>query len=309
MKELHIISRPKRLEDVIGQPEVIEALKRKYAKGAIPSAIALTGPSGCGKTTIAFILKRLLGAKNDFHQVECGKEGGIDTIRKITDGEMQLVPKGKAIMFLLEEAHKLTDAAQQALLVPTEHPPPNVYWVISTTDWQKIIPALKSRFMEFKLKPLHDEDMLSGILKPALLKSKSKVSDKVLTKIIECSDGSPRRALRFLEKVLDLDSDRDRLSAIEPDAVLKVAFDLVKILLWDRPSWEKAVNVLKGLTEEPETVRRMIMSVAGTELLKCNKNADRAAGVIKSFQYFLDSGKAGYSQLLVMAYDCCRKGK
>lgn len=308
MKEFHTKFRPKELDTLIGQPEVVEALKRKHKRGDIPQAIALTGPPGTGKTTVAFILRRLLGARHDFHQIECGKEGGIDTIRKITDGEMRLVPKGKAIMFLLEEAHKLTDAAQQALLVPTEHPPENVHWVISTTDWQKIIPALKTRFMEFKLKPLSDDDMRQVIAK-AVKATKSEISTKVLDKIVECSDGSPRRALRYLEKVLDLDSDKDRLDAIEPDAVRKVAFDLVKTLLWEKPDWTKAAAVLRDLVEEPEMVRRMVMAVAGTELLKCNKNADRAAGVIGCFQYFLDTGKAGYSQLLAMAYACCSRRK
>ncbi len=305
MKSIYNLCRPTALDDLVGQSELVKSLKRKHKANSIPTAIALTGPSGCGKSTVAYILRKLLKCVgSDFTVVECGKEGGIDTIRDITRSQMNLMPKGENLIFLLEEGHKLTDAAQQSLLVPTEHPPDNVYWIISTTDYVKIIPALKNRFIEFRLKPLNDDDMLNGVLKPAIKRLSAKIDSSVLTKIIECSEGSPRRALRFLEKVIDLDQVQEQLDEVQPEAVRKV-----KILLWGRPEWSKAAEVLKYTTEEPEMVRRMVMAVAGTELLKCNKNTDRAAGIIKTFQYQCDTGKAGYSQLLTMAYDCCPKRK
>ena len=134
--------RPKSFKTFIGNQKTIEAVQG-ILDGRTHSFM-ITGPTGCGKTTMGRIIaKELQCLGDDFCEMDSADFRGIDTIRNLRK-QIQYRPiekDSKCRVFLMDEVHKLTGDAQAALLKNLEEPPDHIYFILCTTDPQKVISA------------------------------------------------------------------------------------------------------------------------------------------------------------------------
>lgn len=297
--------RPKTFEKVIGCKETAMALKSKLDEGTLQHAILITGPSGCGKTTLARLIKDRIGCSEmDFQEINCADTKGIDTIRNIRYA-MFLSPAGGPVrMWLMDECHLLTSAAQSALLKITEDTPPHVYFVFATTDPQKLIPTLRSRFTPHQVRLLYDEEA-KGLLNEVAKKEGVNLSTKTIDKLIESAQGSARVLLVLLEKIASIpEEDREKVTE---DAIraMNESIDICKAMMERPPQWKKVAKILQNLKEEPESVRRAILGFARYVLLR--DGTWESYNVIRSLDRNLfDSGAAG---LAAGCYEACNSKK
>jgi len=291
MTELYKRYRPKTLDRVAGNEETKASLKNMLERKTLPHTLLLHGPSGCGKTTIARILKDMLGCHDlDFKEVNSSSFRGIDTIRDI-QRVMNLSPAaGPVRVYLLDEAHKMSNDAQNAALKMLEDTPPHVYFFICTTDPQKLIKAFLTRCCEMPVRSLHEKEAIA-LLERVAKKESITLSDDIRDQLVDAAQGSARTLLVLLDKIANL-SDEERTAAIEAKlAEENEAIDLCRALI-KKESWQKVAGILKNLKGEPEATRWAVLGYARSVLL--NKESHQAYLVIDCFKNnFYDSKDSG----------------
>lgn len=291
---LYLKYRPKTFKSFIGNEKTLKSLKSiiKRDRKDVPHAMLFTGPSGCGKTTLARITaKKLKCSKEDFHELDAADFRGIDTVREIRKYINFCPTSGDCSAWLLDECHKLTTDAQDALLKALEDTPEHVYFLLATTDPQKLIKTIRNRCMEFSVSPLTDEQLIQ--LMNTVIESESKsVPEDVIEQIAMDVVGSSRAALVILDMIIDLDED-DMLEAAKQRAVEEnQVIELCRALLHSR-SWKDIAKILKSIDQDPEKMRRMVLGYCNSVLL----NSGNSMGVYEIMDAFrdnfFDTGKAG----------------
>lgn len=279
---LYLKYRPTEFNQIIGNSDVIASLEgmvKDIAK--CPHSFLFTGETGCGKTTIGRIIATRLGAKGaDLREVDSADFRGIDTIRDIRKQSQYMPLESPVRVWLLDEVHKLTNDAQNALLKILEDTPKHVYFILCTTDPQKLIPTLKGRCSQFQVKPLTDGQMFQ------LLRSVVKAEGESLAKIVYeqitmDSLGHPRNALQILDQVLRVDGEKRLEVAKQSAEQQSLSIELCRALIGKQP-WKKVAGILEGLKDqEPESIRRHVLGYAQAVLLKGENNT--AAAVLEAF--------------------------
>ena len=179
--------RPKLLEDCVGQEELVISLENQFTSGRIPHFYILHGPIGSGKTTFARILAMALQLgpkpvspfsipsevwtkynKYDIKEINAANQNGVDDVRAIIESVRYMpIAPSKAKVVILDEAHQLTAAAQNALLTETEDVSKHVYYIFCTSNVSKIIPALQRRAYMMNPKALGTDDIYELLRKAA----------------------------------------------------------------------------------------------------------------------------------------------
>lgn len=289
-EELYKKYRPKTLAGVVGNETTVNLLRNMLEKGTIPHTILLQGASGCGKTTLARILQRSLECSElDFIELNCSDFRGVETIRDIAK-QMHFSPTGgKCRIWLLDEVHQMTKDAQNAALKILEDTPSHVYFLLCTTDPQKLISTIRNRCCQLSVELL-SEASLRKLLDRVLKKEEVDLKEDLLDMIIDASAGSARKALVILDSVLNL-PEEEREAAIKNDPEEKEVLELCRALIKGE-SWSRIASLLKGIKADPEAVRYFVLGYARTCLLSA-KNA-RAAAIIDAFSCnFYDSKESG----------------
>jgi len=291
--ELYKKYRPVTFDRVNGQNAAIKSLSSFVEKNKIPHAILFTGPSGCGKTTLARIVaKHLDCGPSDFYELNCADVTGIDEVRKIRQCMSYAPMGGKSRVWIIDEAHKLSNAAQNAFLKMLEDTPRHVYFMLCTTEPKKLITTIRTRCTPIHLKAVSNDAIVTTI-NYILRKEKTEISNKIIDKIIEVSDGSVRHALVILDQIIGLTNEDDQLANIVPPAAQIAAIDIFKTLMYGKPTWSKIAPILKGIEEESEGIRRLVLACARNTLLS-DKNVQRAYIIIEEFRdNYFDCGAAG----------------
>lgn len=288
--------RPKKWEQMIGQPEAVAILRAMLRKKSVEHFLLFTGPSGCGKTTAARIMKRELNCADiDFCEIDAADDRGIDAVREIKR-KMTIYPfsgKKGCRIYLLDEVHMMMGTAQNALLKALEDTPDWVYFILCTTDPHKLLRTILTRASEVKFRSLtHDE--LEKHVKDVCHKEQGDVSEEVLDAIVDQSEGSPRKALKLLGQVITLTDEGEQLEAVRCTQTKAAAIQLARTLMDVKANWPNVAELLKELEDEPEALRRMILGYATQVLLGGGKGGVRAFLLIKAFEMnYYDSGKAG----------------
>jgi len=305
--ELHKKYRPTHLKNIIGQDMAVKLLQGKIDNNNVPHAILLTGPSGVGKTTIARCLRKPLKCHlREFREYDIGDVGGIDEIRGIHRNMLKMPLYGKVKIYFLDEVAQAKSIAQDGMLKMLEEQPPHVYFILATTDPQRLKTTVRTRLTRIDLKPLKDAD-LRRVLQTVCDKEERTFDDDVFDKIVEYSDGSARMALNILDSIFNLEAGKDVLEAIEMCTQEKQAIELCRLLLNNRTSWSSIASILKDLNgQDAEGLRRMILGYMRACMLTgsavsifpiCtagSKIASRAYYIITCFERnFFDTGHAG----------------
>ena len=221
--------RPQRFEDVIGQGGVVLTLKNAISTGRLAQSFIFAGPRGVGKTTTARILARALNcvkgptpspaasatpARKSPKAATwtCSKSTrathtGVDAVREVIVEPLSIAPmRDRYKIFIIDEVHRLSKQAFDALLKSIEEPPPYVKFMMATTDLHSVPATIQSRSQVFELKTL-SFNAIRDQLKQVTTREKVKVDDAALALVARAAEGSMRDALSSLDQVLAFTSD------------------------------------------------------------------------------------------------------
>jgi len=297
--------RPKTFDEVFGNESTLEMLKADLKKEHPPCAFLFYGPTGCGKTTLGRIIASELSCKGwDFREIDSADFRGIDTIREIRE-YIQFKPlEGDTQIWLLDECHKLTNDAQNALLKALEDPPTHVHFILCTTDPEKLLSTIKGRCSQYPVTPLNEDQMML-LLRKIVKAEGGQLRKSMYDQIIENSLGRPRDAIQILDQLLFIDPEKQMVISKELTEKQTKSIELCRALL-GKASWKKTaflLNELKG--EDPEKIRRAVLGYCQAILLKGEN--DYVAMVMEEFiDPFYNSGIPG---LIFACYSVIKEGE
>lgn len=276
---LHLKYRPNTLEEFHGNSDLVTYLSNVKEW---PHSVLFHGTSGCGKTTLARIMANKLNCKgNDLREVDSADFRGIDTIREIRKQAQYKPLEGDCRVWILDEAHKMSNDAQNALLKILEDTPKHVYFMICTTDPQKLIATIRGRCSQHQVNPLSDKEMFK-LLRSVVKQEGQSLIKSVYDQIIQDGMGQPRNTLQILNQVLNVPEEKRLSVAKQAAEEQSQSIELCRALL-DRSAWKKIATILTGLKDqEAESIRRHVLGYCNAVLLKSGN--ERAAVILEAFE-------------------------
>ena len=222
--------RPQRFEDVIGQRGVTQTLRNAIAAKRIAQSFVFSGPRGVGKTTTARILARGLNCENgptaepcgtcdacveiaqgrdiDVLEIDAATNTQVDKVREIIIAGLGMAPvRNRYKIFIIDEVHRLSNQAFDALLKSIEEPPPHVVFMMATTEIDKVPATIQSRSQVFELKTIAVKQIADQLRRIADAESIN-IDDDALMLIARAGDGSMRDAQSAFDQVIAFAGDR-----------------------------------------------------------------------------------------------------
>ena len=291
-QSLELKYRPKNFDEFVGNQSVVAALESMLQREeGKKHSLMFVGPSGCGKTTLARIVATELGAGiSDLAEFNIANMRGIDNVRDLAQKSKFRPLTGAVRVYILDEIQQMTKDGQQALLKILEEAPDHTYYMLCTTEMEKLLPTIRNRCAIFEVSPLRKPELIT-LLKRIL--EQEKVEDfpeEALEEIVKVSEGSPRKALVILDKVIDIEDEDLLIKAIKEQTFDEATvIELCRALL--AGDWNTVKKVLKSINEEPENVRYAVLGYMSKVLL--NNGGSREAEIIDIFSDSFMYGKKG----------------
>src|ERR1700732_2913109 len=225
--------RPQKFSDVIGQEHVTRTLQNAIAQERIAHGYIFSGHRGIGKTTVARILAMSLNCRSssdnkpvaepcgicdscteiragnavDVIEIDAATNRGIDEIRELREGARYRPARDRFKIYILDEAHQITDAAFNALLKTLEEPPGHVIFMMATTQPEDIPQTIRSRCQHFSFRAVRFEEIRNQ-LKDLAGRENIEADEDALALLAEGGDGSMRDALSILDQAIASSSGR-----------------------------------------------------------------------------------------------------
>jgi DNA polymerase-3 subunit gamma/tau len=244
--------RPQRFEDVIGQRGVTETLRNAIAAKRVAQSFVFSGPRGVGKTTTARILARGLncekgptpdpcgvcdacveiaqGRDMDVLEIDAATNTQVDKVREVIVAGLGMAPvRDRYKIFIIDEVHRLSPQAFDALLKSIEEPPPHVVFMMATTEIEKVPATIQSRSQVFELKTIGLTQIV-GQLRIIADAEGIEIDDAALMLIARAGDGSMRDAqsafdqvIAFAGRTITADDVTTVLGLVRRDVILEIA--------------------------------------------------------------------------------------
>jgi len=275
--------RPQSFDEVVGQEAVVRTLRNAITGGSVRHAYLFAGPRGTGKTSMARILAKGLncaqgptaepdgtchacvsiaaGTSLDVIEMDAASQRGIDDIREIRDRVVLQPVEGRYKVYILDEAHQLTDAAWNALLKLIEEPPPHLVFVFCTTDLSKVLPTVRSRCQTFVFQRPRLTELVQKLRRIADAEG-IEVPDQALALIARGARGAYRDAESTLDQLASATEGKvtvqavlQLLGTVEEDVLFRIC-DLVV----DRDT-AGALTFVEELSEQGHDLGRLVVDL------------------------------------------------
>jgi DNA polymerase-3 subunit gamma/tau len=217
--------RPRKFSEVIGQEHVTRTLQNAIEQGRTAHGYIFSGHRGIGKTTVARILAAALNCRSKDHpvpepcgvcescteiragnsvdviEIDAATNRGIDEIRELREAARYRPARDRFKIYILDEAHQITDAAFNALLKTLEEPPDHIVFMLATTQPEDIPQTIRSRCQHFSFRAVKFDD-IAGQLRDLVTREQIEADDDALALLAEAGDGSMRDALSILDQAI-----------------------------------------------------------------------------------------------------------
>ena len=330
--------RPQKFTDVIGQEHVTRTLQNAIEQERIAHGYIFSGHRGIGKTTVARILAMALNCRSsakpvaepcgvcescteiragnavDVIEIDAATNRGIDEIRELRDAARYRPARDRFKIYILDEAHQITDAAFNALLKTLEEPPSHIIFMMATTQPEDIPQTIRSRCQHFSFRAVKFEDILQQ-LRDITAQEKIAADEDALALLAEAGDGSMRDALSILDQAiasttehLTLDSVRSLIGSAPAGAFETVMQDVAasasdKILV--------LVDELLGEGHSPTHFARQLVrflrnvtvaKIAGKDSPLLQVSSDERARVARIAELFTEEELARHLQIMLRTH-------
>jgi DNA polymerase III subunit gamma/tau len=330
--------RPQKFSEVIGQEHVTRTLKNAIAQGRVAHGYIFSGHRGIGKTTIARILAMALNCQSQDHpipepcgvcdscveiragnavdviEIDAATNRGIDEIRELREAARYRPARDRFKIYILDEAHQITDAAFNALLKTLEEPPGHIVFMMATTQPEDIPQTIRSRCQHFSFHAVRFDDIVQQ-LRDIAKQEGIAYDDNALAMLAEVGDGSMRDALSIMDQAiaccgttLSGDVVRGLVGTVSSD-VLEDVMDAVA-----RNSSADVLRAIDRLLVEGQSAQHfarqmlrflrniMVAKVAGSDSPVLQISSDERARVARVAERFSEEDLARFMQIMLRTH-------
>jgi len=330
--------RPQKFSEVIGQEHVTRTLKNAIEQQRTAHGYIFSGHRGIGKTTVARILAMALNCRSsdkpvsepcgicescteiragnsvDVIEIDAATNRGIDEIRELREATRYRPARDRFKIYILDEAHQITDAAFNALLKTLEEPPGHVVFMLATTQPEDIPQTIRSRCQHFSFRAVKFEEIL-GQLKDLVAREQLEADEDALALVAEGGDGSIRDALSILDQAIASSSGRLSLDEVRqlvgaaPSGVLEQIMQSVA-----QSSSEDVLRVVDQLISEGHSpthfARQMVRflrnivvaKIAGADSSLLQISGDERKRVARVAELFSEEDLARHLQIMLRTH-------
>ena len=330
--------RPQKFSEVIGQEHVTRTLKNAIEQERIAHGYIFSGHRGIGKTTVARILAMALNCRSsdkpvsepcgvcdscieiragnavDVIEIDAATNRGIDEIRELREAARYRPARDRFKIYILDEAHQITDAAFNALLKTLEEPPGHVVFMLATTQPEDIPQTIRSRCQHFSFRAVKFEQIVEQ-LRDLCGRENIRADEDALAQLAEAGDGSMRDALSILDQAIassegKLSADAVRqLIGVPPSGVLEEIMQAVA-----RSSSEEILQIVDRLLAEGQNpvhfARQLarflrnatVAIVAGAASSLLQISSDERARVARAAELFSEEDLTRHLQIMLRTH-------
>jgi DNA polymerase-3 subunit gamma/tau len=340
--------RPQKFADVAGQEHVTRTLLNALEQGRIAHGYIFSGHRGIGKTTIARILAQALNCRTavgtmgrpdqepcgvcdscteiragnsvDVLEIDAATNRGIDEVRELREAARYRPARDRYKIWILDEAHQITDAAFNALLKTLEEPPDHVIFMMATTQPEDIPQTIRSRCQHFSFHAVKYDDILAQ-LKTIAAQEEIDAEDAALALLAEAGDGSMRDALSIMDQAIasaplvngraHLESEQIReLMGSVPNTVFERLME--QISAGQTAAVVEELNTLLNAGNSPSAMARqfvrylrnaLMAKVGGEHTDVLQISADERARAMRSAALFSEEDLTRFLQVMLRTFD------
>ncbi len=299
--------RPHTFADVVGQDHIVRTLERAIEKKHIGHAYLFSGTRGTGKTSIARILAKAIllqdaepersalieaaianGTLVDLIEIDAASNRGIDDIRELIEAINFAPTIAHAKVYIIDEVHMLTKDAFNALLKTLEEPPEYAYFILATTEREKVPDTIQSRCQQFLFRKVKDDDIITR-LQFIVDQEKIQIDREALRMVAHHANGSFRDGISFLDQLQSLETitakDIEERIGVSMHTVIEEMMEAIESQ--DAKEVHRIVQSIEGNGFPPDLFLSAFIEALRTQLHAQIEEGLRIDILLKNIDYFM----------------------
>ena len=282
---LHHIYIPDDFKYFYGNTAVKKSLESVLGRNPedVPRAYFFHGAAGCGKNALAEILRIKLEIPDlGYRYYDTATHTGVDNIREIR----KLLDYGGKMMFVLDECHRVSGAAADAVLSALLDTPTNKYFVLCTSEPGKVNPTVKRRCHVAELKPLN-RTVMEKFLMDVIASEQVETDERIIDRIIKASNGSPGVALGILDSVIGMTGVNEAIEIVDSyDVDTDKALEFCQAIAYQR--WYECQMFLTRTKIDPVTLKNAVMGYLRKIIINPKTDFQKCRTTSKQMALFID---------------------